>query len=73
MVQPMADWNRSCSDWSLLRALSISPSNDSLFSGTGRFFLIESIVDGVIKAVDGDNAGICDSGFLLSEFSVRAA
>ena len=36
--------------------------------GTGRFFLIESIVDGVIKAVDGDNAGICDSGFLLSEF-----
>ena len=41
--------------------------------GTGRFFFIESIVDGVIKAVDGDNAGICDSGFLLSEFSVRAA
>ena len=36
--------------------------------GTGRFFLIESIVDGVIKAVDGDNAGIYDSGFLLSEF-----
>ena len=65
MVQPIADWNRSCSDWSLLRALSTLPFQRFSVFGTGRFFLIESIVDGVIKAVNGDNAGIYDSGFLL--------
>ena len=41
MVQPMADWNRSCSDWSLLRSLSISPSNDSLFSAREDFFMLK--------------------------------
>ena len=44
--------------------IDLSFQRSSVF-GTGRFFLIESIVDGVIKAVDGDNAGIYDSGFLL--------
>ena len=32
----------------------------------GTLFLIEGIVDGVVEAVDGDHAGICDGGFLLS-------
>lgn len=34
----------------------------------GTLFLIERIVDGVVEAVDGDNAGICYGAFLLSAF-----
>ena len=34
----------------------------------GTLFLIEGIVDGVVEAVHGDNAGIRDGAFLLSEF-----
>ena len=34
----------------------------------GPLFLIERIVDGVVEAVDGDNAGICYGAFLLSAF-----
>lgn len=36
--------------------------------GTGGFAFIEGIVDGVVQAVDGDHAGVSNSGFLLSEF-----
>ena len=32
----------------------------------GAFLLVEGIVDGVVEAVDGDNAGVGNSGFLLS-------
>ena len=34
----------------------------------GTLFLIERIADGVVEAVDGDNAGICYGAFLLSAF-----
>lgn len=34
----------------------------------GTLFLIERIVDGVVEAMDGDNAGICYGAFLLSAF-----
>lgn len=30
------------------------------------FLLVEGIVDGVVEAVDGDHAGVGNSGFLLS-------
>ena len=32
----------------------------------GAFLLVEGIVDGVVEAVDGDHAGVSNSGFLLS-------
>ena len=32
----------------------------------GAFLLVKGIVDGVVEAVDGDNAGVGNSGFLLS-------
>ena len=32
----------------------------------GAFLLVEGIVDGVVEAVDGDHAGVGNSGFLLS-------
>mgnify|MGYP000757016011 CR=1 FL=1 len=32
----------------------------------GAFLLVKGIVDGVVEAVDGDHAGVSNSGFLLS-------
>ncbi len=67
-VQPRADANRSCSVFSWLRAFPISLSSDFSFSLREHFLLVKGVVDGVVKAVDGDNAGVGNSGFLLSQF-----
>jgi hypothetical protein len=44
------------------------PLQRFLIFPAGTLFLIEGIVDGIVEAVDGDYAGICDGSFLLSEF-----
>lgn len=44
------------------------PLQGFLIFPAGTLFLIEGILDGVVEAVHGDNAGIRDGGFLLSEF-----
>ena len=44
------------------------PLQRFLIFPAGTLFLIERIVDGVVEAVDGDNAGICYGAFLLSAF-----